>query len=142
MTVSRKVNWLGAFKDFGRSGLSRAKYVASQRFKAFYTGKCPGYSTLCMHFKKLADSLPEVQAAAPLSSEPVTVSVTQLSANDIRTALNPRSAESRASFVRRSVAANRPVAIHLSNGSSIEFASPNPELFALQALFAQTGGRL
>ena len=142
MTVSRKVNWLGAFKDFGRSGLSRAKYVASQRFKAFYTGKCPGYSTLCMHFKKLADSLPVVSAAAPLSSELATVSVTKLSANDIRTVLNPRSAESHASFVRRPAVANRPVAIHLSNGSSIEFTSANPELFALQALFARTGGRL
>ena len=139
MTTIRKVNWLGAFKDFCHSGLSRAKYVASQRFKAFYTGKCPGYSTLCMHFKKLADSTPTTEVTVPQSS-PTTVSVTKLSANAIRTAMETRSAGSRTSFFRRQSIA-RPVAIHLSNGSRIEFSSPSPELFALQALFAQTGAR-
>lgn len=141
MTTTRKVNWLGAFKDFCHSGLSRAKYVASQRFKAFYTGKCPGYSTLCMHFKRLADSMPTTPEVMVPQSLPTTVTVTKLSANAIRTAMKARSAGNHTSFIRQQ-SVDRPVAIHLSNGSRIEFSSPSPELFALQALFAQTGDRL
>ena len=50
-----KVNWAGAYEDFCRSGLSRAKYAAGSRFQAFYAGRRPAHSTLCLHFKRLAD---------------------------------------------------------------------------------------
>lgn len=136
-----KVNWAGAYEDFCRSGLSRAKYAAGSRFQAFYAGRRPAYSTLCLHVKRLAREVPAEKASEAVPASTRIVSVSHLKAKDIRVALAAQPAASKVSPLRRSQA-NRAIFIHLSNGARIEFASPSPELFALQALLAQTGGQL
>ena len=136
-----KVNWAGAYEDFCRSGLSRAKYAAGSRFQTFYAGRRPAYSMLCLHFKRLAREVPAEKASEAVPASTRMVSVTHLKAEDIRAALAAQPAASKVSPLRRSQA-NRAIFIHLSNGARIEFSSPSPELFALQALLAQTGDQL
>lgn len=135
-----KVNWAGAYEDFCRSDLSRAKYAASSRFQAFYAGRRPAYSTLCRHFKRLGREVPAEKASEVVPASTRMVSVTHLKAEDIRAALAAQPTASKVSPLRRSQA-NRAISIHLNNGARIEFASSSPELFALQALLAQMGGQ-
>lgn len=99
-----KVNWAGAYEDFCRSGLSRAKYAASPRFQAFYAGRRPAYSTLCRHFKRLAREVPGEKASEPVPVSARMVSVTHLKAEDIRAALAAYPAAGKVSPLRRSQA--------------------------------------
>lgn len=113
-----KVNWAGAYEDFCRPGLSRAKYAAGSRFQAFYAGRRPAHSTLCLHFKRLAREVPAEKASEAVPASTRIVSVTHLKAKDIRVALAAQPVASKVSPLRRPQA-NR--AIFYSSPTKIPF---------------------
>lgn len=144
------IDWAGAHRDFIRSGLSRQDYLGSPRFLRFCKGKLPSLSTLRRYFKQQEQQKPAAASAAVTvattahvpavqSGTSKEVAVVRLTKQQVEDALR-RARRVAPSEGRRSATAERPVCFRFPGGASMEFFTPSPEVLALQALQAMSGG--